>query len=62
MRKRSCYSLVGDDISAPAQRQVSKHTDVPQLSQVTQCQRITFLLADAWSAREHRQPGRMLPD
>lgn len=55
MRKRSCSSPVGDDIPAPARRQVSERTDVPQLSQVTQCQRITSLLTDAWSAGEQRE-------
>lgn len=31
-----------------------RRTDAPQLSQVTQCQRITSSLADAWSAGEQR--------
>ena len=55
MRKRCCSSPVGDDIPAPARRQVSERTDFPQLSQVTQCQRITSLLTDAWSAWKQRE-------
>lgn len=48
-------SPVGEYIPAPAQRQVSERTDVPQLSQETQCQRITSMLTDAWRPGEQRE-------